>query len=357
VESDGEQGNRSFQRAPVNPAISFAARVWRVAAGTLLVLWLAYVLAVTFIAQAQAWSALLTYFPPLVGPFTLVVIALPGLVLKGCHRRAAVLLATALVSAVSLPGWRSHSPRWEAQPGELRVVSCNRGQHFGHSLAPFMEQHQPDIIALQDTLGPAEVDFTDAQYAPYPHWRRMGEFTVFSKHPILHSEPVYTRIEQSYQTGHTWMQAARFLVQVGTRQVVIYNVHMLSPRQALTGQRQLAQLRGEDYWMWQQQVLDGLLQRIEAEELPVLVCGDWNLPALGPRYRRLTERLRDAHARAGSGWGFTAPGDFRHALAFWQPWLRLDYILASDDWKVLGCETENPSQAQHAAVAARLRLR
>jgi endonuclease/exonuclease/phosphatase family metal-dependent hydrolase len=115
----------------------------------------------------------------------------------------------------------------------------------------------------------------------------------------------------------------------------------------------------DHYWKEQRVVLDGLMKRIEAETLPTLVLGDWNLPDFGPRYRRLTRNLQDAHLVGGKGFGHTFPGDLPHWAAFGQPWMRIDYVLTDKKhWRVEECRVQTASEAalsQHRALLVRLR--
>jgi endonuclease/exonuclease/phosphatase family metal-dependent hydrolase len=138
--------------------------------------------------------------------------------------------------------------------------------------------------------------------------------------------------------------------------MLVYNVHLPSPRHALIKSPNTANILPANYWEMQGRMVEELCSRIELETLPVVVMGDWNIPAPGPRHSRMTRVLVDTHLVAGSGHGFTAPGDVRHPLAFRRSWLRLDYVLAGPGWQVLSSATEPLSPAQHAAVAAELAL-
>jgi endonuclease/exonuclease/phosphatase family metal-dependent hydrolase len=153
-----------------------------------------------------------------------------------------------------------------------------------------------------------------------------------------------------------WHYAARHEVQGPAGMMVVYNVHLPSPRHALVKSENTDKILAQNYWELQGRMVEELCGKIESDSLPAVVVGDWNVPALGPRYRRMTRVLRDGHAEAGVGYGFTAPGDVRHPLAFWCSWLRLDYVMAGKDWKILASDTEPPTDAQHAAVFAEVML-
>jgi endonuclease/exonuclease/phosphatase (EEP) superfamily protein YafD len=95
---------------------------------------------------------------------------------------------------------------------------------------------------------------------------------------------------------------------------------------------------------------------IESETLPTVVCGDFNAPALGPMYRRMTTSFQDSHRQAGIGYGFSFPGDITLPFTGGQ-WIRIDYVLASRAWDVLRCDVEQQMGSQHSAVISTLRLK
>lgn len=334
--------------------LGWIPRLWR---GCAVLLWLVFVvlwLLIVFVGQSWSPTATLVYLPPLFGPLLLLVVALPG---WWWGRRLLVLLAfTAVLALGPGLGWRSHQNGGFSTAPTLRVMTCNRGQHHGHDIAGFVSTCQPDLLAIQDGVTPAAYTPGSAAIKHLVHTARLGEFVLLSRFPILQTSGIRLNVRWADGRVRTWYHSARHLLQAGDRQIVVYNVHLPSPRHALTGSSGPIS-KEENFWELQRQVQEELLSHVEAEMLPTIVLGDWNIPPLGPRYRRMTRSLVDAHAVAGEGYGFTVPGDVRHLLAFHQPWLRLDYILSSREWAVETCATEPSSVSQHAAVFAELRLR
>lgn len=98
-----------------------------------------------------------------------------------------------------------------------------------------------------------------------------------------------------------------------------------------------------------------LQKQLLAESDPVLLAGDFNTPPMGPIHSQLTKGLQDSHIAAGSGFGFTFPGDTHNPLSLFQPWLRLDRIHFSKHWQALHCSTFD-MPAQHLPVIAELQL-
>jgi endonuclease/exonuclease/phosphatase family metal-dependent hydrolase len=331
---------------------------WRVAAlvtcSVLVVLWLL----IAVVGQEHSWTAKLVYLPPLTGPAFLLILAVPGWWWGRGH--LVLLTLTAIFYLGPGLGWRTHervlAPAPQRSELRLNVLTINRGQHHGHSIDAFVSAHQPDVLAIQDGWTPQAWQAGAPAVKELRHVVRLGEFLLASRYPIVASQLLTLQMRRPDASVRSWTHSARHELRIGERQIVVYNLHLPSPRFALTGQEGPAAIQ-QDYWAFQGQLLQELLGLIESESLPTVVLGDWNLPALGPRYRRMVERLADAHQVAGKGYGFTVPGDVRHWLAFDQPWLRLDYVLSSSHWQTERCVTEPRSTAQHAALFARLRLR
>jgi endonuclease/exonuclease/phosphatase family metal-dependent hydrolase len=298
----------------------------------------------------------LLYLPPLFGPTLLTLLGGFCLAWKGFRRCGVVMMLTAL--ALAGPGlrFRTHDlPVPTVDALRLRVLTCNRGQNNGHTTSAFIKQCQPDLIAIQDAFVPGAYD---SRAWPLPYSAPSGAFLLMSRYPI-HSTEVFMSEVDRYDRKlriKTQVQSMRHVVKLPGQDIAIYNLHLPSPRFALTGSS-MGGTVSEDHWQEQRKLVQEALQRMESDPLPVIALGDWNVPARGPLYRQMTRRLLDVHAEVAAGYGFTAPGDMRGWWSLWQSWLRLDYVLVSRDWQPLRCKTEPFSQAQHSAVFAELRLR
>jgi len=98
------------------------------------------------------------------------------------------------------------------------------------------------------------------------------------------------------------------------------------------------------------QFIRTLVERDLAAGQSVLVIGDFNVTSREPAYATLAAGLRDAHLEAGLGPGFT-----------WRPprlagvpmgLLRIDYILASADFRVSSAHADCAEQSDHCRVSA-----
>jgi hypothetical protein len=315
-----------------------------------------------------AWN----YAPKLWVAVVLLLIALPGWIWG--RKLAMVLLMTALVWAGPGLGWRwrgfFQSAGHAAPERTLRVLTCNRGESGGHDFFPFVNEQDPDILVVQQSrsFGAWKPDATEI--ARRPHGAEMGEFLIRSRFPIVSQQLLVAGTVSTRSGPKQVIPGLRCVVEAGALgQIVIYDVHLPSPRQVLRdmgiGAPQASSSSawigtpGEmrSYWEMHHECARLIHEKIRAETLPTIAMGDWNNPDHGPLYREFADGLWDAHREAGRGYGYTFPDDVSRMLAGGKPWLRIDYILASTTWQVAGCQVEADAEgAQHRAVAAVLVL-
>ena len=244
----------------------------------------------------------------------------------------------------------------------IRVVTSNRGQNQGASLWPFIDQVQADVIVLQQesSTWSASAGGRGQGDAPW-YFERLRPFAVHSRFPIIEAKPL-----KSTKAGRQEIRAARFVLELNSgQQLAIYSVHFPSLRdllQPLRGVFWIETLKGRglfsgDYWSdlnayvdRREEVLQAVLSRLDREELPFIIAGDFNCPPSGSIYRKIDSVAEDAFAHAGQGFGWTFPGESRHALALYGPVLRIDYIFASSALSIHRAEVEADSPAQHRGV-------
>ena len=324
------------------------------------------VLAMHGIGQHSMFTVPLVFAPLQLWLGGLLVCVMLGLV-SHARRLIAASVITLVLCAGPLWSWRTHQPplpgdAW-SNPGTLRVLTCNRGQSNGHRLMDFIAQQQPEVIALQESNEPDSYVPTAPEYAVYPHRSRVSEFQLLSKLPSVNAQLVVLSHPMSDGTMMSWFKAARFELQMPTRTVALYVVHLISPRHVLRLYTHATIADPNEAWKErrffeeQEALLGELMPRIEAEKLPVIVCGDFNIPPAGPLYRRMVRKMQDSHTLAGQGFGYSFPGDVWNPLTLGDHWLRIDYVLCDHAWEVLRCTTEPESQSQHSAVCSMLRLR
>jgi len=320
--------------------------------------------------EANVTTAFLLFLPR--ATFLLPLVLLLPLALIVSRRLALVLSASCAAIGLAGSGLPLRLVAADGMGGDsppaLAVLSYNRGQHQGQSLQPFKELVMPDVIALQEAPGRAEGYEGAEGYEEFVSFSSIGEHSLLSRYPIVAQELVGGGGE-----GGGGAFAARFVIDFGGRAVAIYSVHLPTPRGELRSYRRGAFLwgvlglpgtpwaekrRGYQGW-WDERIGEAreLLQRLEAEELPALVVGDFNAPAGGYIHGLLRGALRDAHLEAGVGLGYTFPGTTRNPLSGGGPWMRIDYLFCDRHWEVEWCVTERERPSQHRAVAAGFRLR
>jgi endonuclease/exonuclease/phosphatase family metal-dependent hydrolase len=221
---------------------------------------------------------------------------------------------------------------------------------------------------LQESGGRGEKYHHADGYKEFTHAASEGEFTLLSAYPILSSSLINCSSSESPPRLTT--VAARF--EVGWNgKLIVYSVHMPTHRGMLYSERTGGFLSGilgipgtlwakkralrEVYWNSQLEMANQLAARIRSESAPVIVVGDFNAPPFGPFYRTFDSFLEDGHKRAGSGFGYSFPGETRNPIAFGGPWLRLDYIFCSPSHlRTIRHITETNRSSQHLAVFAEL---
>lgn len=246
---------------------------------------------------------------------------------------------------------------------DLTIVSNNVGNNARTTVDAFAAGKDPDILLFQEA-GPPR--YYREKYAGL-HWRSHGEFAVVAKRPIL---------EAGHLENPRWGVdpiAARYVIELDSgKRVVIYNVHFPTRRFIMSGVKgkgmfaavlgvsggygSLVRRQNRDFFDGQILLVQELIAQAQGEELPVILCGDFNVPGQGHLYRLLAGAFKDAHVASGSGFGFTFPGKTRNPLALFRPWLRIDHVFAGQGVIPLAMEVESDRPSQHRAVYVACRL-
>jgi vancomycin resistance protein VanJ len=221
-------------------------------------------------------------------------------------------------------------------PADLRVVSFNV---WGNNprlaeVEAWLRAMDADLVLLQEIPPqyaggiPALADLYPYQAGQSPDLRLYGNLTL-SRTPIL-------QVEDFDLEGDGIPSQQRIVVEVpGSGQVAVYNVHLLMPMR----QQARLNLPGNFFPLVMATRYDDrgrnaqitrLLARVEAESLPVLIGGDFNLSDQSVTYTQLASHLTDAFRAAGRGFGFSWPSAERVRLPGWvPPLLRIDYVWTS----------------------------
>jgi vancomycin resistance protein VanJ len=241
-----------------------------------------------------------------------------------------------------------------APSGQLLTVLTYNMRAQDETLEPFLRQHQPDIIFLQETssnysqLVSSITDLYPYQFNQSEEWGN----TVLSKYPVL-------RAENLQGFGSSLPQ--RLELDVNGRTVAVYNVHFTWPignprlqTRFLPGFIAKA-ISGFDDSQRNAQI-DLLIEFLEKESLPFLVAGDFNLSQYSATYGKLSRIVTDSFRDIAIGFGNTWPATMQSGLNL-PPLLRLDYIWHSNDFQAQQVKLHKGLGSDHFPVLATLSLK
>lgn len=264
--------------------------------------------------------------------------------------------------------WLSMGFQWGGQEDgdaakAVTLVSNNVGNNGKTTVDRFAEEHGAGILLFQEAARAAY--YRDK----YPGWTLAvkGEFALATR---------FTVKESDFLAEPTWgivPVAARYVIEVEPGvDLVVYNVHLPTRRFIMNGLRGMGlasavvgrsggyggQIRSQnrDFFEGQIRLTEALIARAQKESLPVIMMGDFNIPARGYLYGLLSDTFQDAFVEAGSGFGYTFPGQTHNPLALFRPWLRIDHAFVGPKIKVIAAEVEADRPSQHRGIAVSLQL-
>ncbi len=327
-----------------------------------LVLVIALVVLLRVVSERWWLSTALTYLPRT--PFVVPSLVLVFLSLRCCHRWTLVNLVTVVLAAgpfagfvIPISGARAAIPIGASDSAEshsIRVVSCNV-QRFEPDFATVLREiagYRPDVIAFQEA--PQQHPLTNAFFMEW-HTVQSGAYCVLSKYPLR-----LVGICDSVSFDRT--SAIKVEVDAPGGKFMLNNVHQMTARFSLMELNPGSIFTGEG----QQKVERGLLMREEEARatrafvssdnaaLPYLAVGDFNMPGSSSLFTENWGDLTNAFNQAGIGFGYTAPCREHRLWPSYLPWIRVDHILASDDWHVSSCETGTKNGSDHKLITASL---
>lgn len=317
----------------------------------------ALLLLLCVVSEDWWFSAALSYLPRLPWLLPSLLLALPAFFVRGSlvlvNLLAALIVAgpimgaTAPLAAAPLPADAERV---------FTVVSCNVQNGAGdfERLLAEIEEYEPDVVALQETLwGVSSLE------GRFPEWHTLhvGEFWVGSRYPLR-------LVDECVADSFDRRTAIVCEVDTPDGTVLFCNLHLNTARHGLTGLQWHSLLSGDgvDDFEWRQ-----WQRRLEAEETreflaaypgrPLLIAGDFNTPTSSSLYTDVWSGYGDAFASAGWGYGYTAPCNTSRLWPENTPWLRIDHILCDDAWHIHECRIGRSNYSDHRLVAARLSLR
>jgi endonuclease/exonuclease/phosphatase (EEP) superfamily protein YafD len=311
------------------------------------------------------WMAAVALYLPRVGfaaPLPIIVLACLALRMR---RLVWLQVLSALLLILPLMGLALPWPSG-ADPGKpkMRVLSFNVNSAHG-GVQPVLGEigrYSPDIVALQESGD--DDPLSGPLRALYPTVLVSGQFILATRYAVTETTEPDKLVYDGHARSARWN---RHVLDTPLGHVVLYNVHPISPREALYGLRGqgglvheirsghlfsgTAAARVEDNVGLRTLQLQSFSDSARRETDPVIIAGDTNLPALSALFHRYLSPFDDGFSIAGRGFGYTFPTDR------WRPWMRIDRILASRPLRFVEFQVGRSLASDHHCVVADLQRR
>lgn len=266
-----------------------------------------------------------------------------------------------------------------SKKGSLKVMTYNI-DNFSHflrkndfdarylALQKFILKENPDIICLQESfITHAEYSKTFKKFpclANYPYLSHPIEkgIVLLSKHQ-LSGQGVIPLSDGGLANNANGANFADFEWQGKKIRLIIAHLQSNSVTERTADLLSNPNLRDKENQEQAKSIIRSVRQAsyiraeqaaklntyIAASPYPVIVAGDFNDTPLSYTYHQIADGLQDAFAEKGFGLATTYAGDI--------PALRIDYILANDNFKILNFKTPSVSFSDHYPIMAELAWR
>lgn len=226
---------------------------------------------------------------------------------------------------------------YEKNPSEEKVQQ---------QLSALLTEKNPDILVLQEYYKGNEVSFENYPYRSV-HFKndriKLGH-AIFSKYPVVGKGGF------DFEDSNNNSIYVDVLVKEDTLRV--YNLHLQS--MGILPNIDYLQERGSDKikrriaqrFVKQEEQVMTILGHKERSPYPVILAGDLNNTPFSYVYHKLQSGMKDAFLERGNGLGTTYK--FEHYP------MRIDYVLAPEQWEVIHFETISETFSDHSPVFAKL---
>jgi endonuclease/exonuclease/phosphatase (EEP) superfamily protein YafD len=227
--------------------------------------------------------------------------------------------------------------KWQVtrfQQHGLRIISLNCGAEATAQAGEEVAQYSPDIVFFQESPGPDMLDQLSR--------RLYGPDALFAYYPdcgIIARGELVRRFKNA-----PGQYVALQLRLPDKKELALISLHTVSPvrhRDIISPTNFREQTENRQERREQLKVIASQISRIPAN-LPIIVGGDFNAPQGDAIYRYLQPRLHDTFKIAGIGWGNTVFNE--------HPFLRIDEIWTSDDFKVISVRAAKTKHSDHRMV-------
>lgn len=331
---------------------------------------------IVFVLNAMASTVLLLsfilpYLPPKTFAFLSVLsLGVPLLILMNVLffvywlvkiKRQLILSLFVLVIGYLLHGslYKFSGSNEKSQESNLTVMNFNvrlfnlydwiKDESLAIKIQEFLKTESPDILCIQEYH---PNDAIDLSFYMYRYEKLSGKVTkhgqvILSKYPIINSGSV--------EFPETPNNAIYADIVKNADTIRIYNIHLESLRIGADveklkkeGSERLFKLAGSTFKRQQFQTELFLLHKSKCS-YKMVISGDFNNTAYSYVYRKIKGNLNDTFKEAGNGFGRT------HDFKFFP--LRIDFILADDDFVVNTFKTFDEHLSDHFPIMTSLRLK
>ncbi|MEC8830760.1 MAG: endonuclease/exonuclease/phosphatase family protein [Bacteroidota bacterium] len=232
---------------------------------------------------------------------------------------------------------------------ELRQLDSD---DIENKIYDFVTKQDPDIVCFQETLYAMKANNALSQYkykfVDFIYGKHRGKViqAIYSKYPILKIDSI------TFTNSFNNAIYADILFNKDTLRV--YNIHLQSFRivpglKTVQNQESSKLLKRSQNVMLKQFKQASLIRNnMDSINYKKIVVGDFNNTQFSNVYKIVKGDLQDTFLEEGSGFGRT--------YDLWKIPLRIDYILADQDFEVLSHQNFDERLSDHYPVMATLRL-
>lgn len=230
----------------------------------------------------------------------------------------------------------------------IRLVTYNLGMSPlpAHLLVAWLDARQIDVVCFQE--GGREEDAIRKALRE-AGWRASKSRAVVSRLPIIGEMPPLPDAWEGEERFGATLERVRLRGRSGV-EFVVASVHLPTIRpglQRLIQQRNPAGLKRQIAW-WRTQLGRVLSAIAEVNDVPLVLAGDFNMPADDAAVAALQQNFRFAFDEAGWGYGYTRPTEY--------PWVRIDHILTAPDCGIISCHVGPDFGSDHLPIWAEIAL-
>lgn len=271
---------------------------------------------------------------------------------------AAALIVLFPLMGLVLPHWPAAASGPVIRVLSYNVASCATGAEV---LSERILHYDADVVMLQE-IGPESDALRERLAAHYPEVHVEDQFMLASRYALRAAPPM----RHFELRGRQWAERfVRYELDTPLGALAFYNLHPVSVRWAfysMWGMHVRTSLRAGTLWRGgaaevplrvnfelRGLQLSAAAKRAASERIPRVLAGDTNVTDPSTIFARNFADYQDGFPSIGGGFGYTFPS--------FQPWMRLDRILASRELRFQSFEVGCGDGSDHRCVVARIARR